>query len=134
MNEIHVGMIGVGNMGGAITRRLLEMGAKVTVCDRNAEVLSALEQEGAALAATPRDVADQCPIVIACLSSPEASIDVAVGEGGVAHGKAVEVYIETSTIGRAPIELIAKRLQAQGIGLIDCPISGGVRRARESLR
>lgn len=130
MNEIRVGMIGVGNMGGAMARRMLEMGAKVTVFDRNSDALSAIEQAGASVAVSPRDVADQCPIVIACLPSPETSIDVAVGEQGVVQGKAVEVYIETSTIGRTPIELVAKRLQAQDIGFLDCPVSGGPRRAR----
>jgi 3-hydroxyisobutyrate dehydrogenase-like beta-hydroxyacid dehydrogenase len=129
MNEMHVGMIGVGNMGGAMARRMLEMGAKLTVFDHNCETLSAFRSAGAAIAASPREVADQCSIVFSCLPSPEASIDVATGSQGVALGRSIEVYVETSTIGRKTIELIAERLRAQNIGFLDCPISGGPRRA-----
>jgi 3-hydroxyisobutyrate dehydrogenase-like beta-hydroxyacid dehydrogenase len=129
MNGIRVGMIGVGNMGGAMARRLLKLGVNVTVFDRNGAVQKALEECGASVAASPREIADQCSIVIACLSSPEASIDVALGDLGVVGGKAVEVYIETSTVGRPTIELIAEGLKAKNIGFVDCPISGGIRRA-----
>src|SRR4051812_11927091 len=122
MNEIDVGIIGVGNMGGAMARRLLDMGVKVTACDRNTALLCALAEEGAIAAPSPKDVADHCRIVIGCLPSPEASTDVALGARGVVHGTAIEVYVETSTIGRAAIELIAQNLQEQGIGCIDCPI------------
>lgn len=131
MKEDRVGMIGVGNMGGAMARRLLATGVEVTVFDRNVDTLSALGREGATLAVSPRHVADQCPIVIACLPSPEASIEVAVGDEGVERGKTIEAYVEMSTIGRATIELIAARLQAQEIGFLDCPVSGGLQRAAD---
>jgi len=129
MNDTRVGMIGLGNMGGAMARRMLEMGASLTVFDRNDETLAAFRQAGADVAGSPREVADRCQIVLSCLPSPEASIEVATGELGVAQGQAIEVYVETSTIGRATIELIAERLQQRRVGFVDCPISGGPRRA-----
>ena len=129
MSEIRVGIVGVGKMGGAMARRILDTGAKLTVCDRNRNTVATLENAGARVAASAQDLADQCTIVISCLPSPEASVDVAIGEQGVVHGKAVRVLIETSTIGRAAIDVIAKGLEERNIGFLDCPISGGPRRA-----
>lgn len=131
MKQLKIGFIGVGNMGGAMARRLVDMGADVTVFDRSADAMAAMQEAGAKLSISPKAVADQCPIVFACLPSPEVSVEVALGADGVVHGQAIEVYVETSTIGRAASEALAASLQAHNVGYLDCPVSGGIRRALE---
>ncbi len=125
-----VGIIGAGNMGGPMALRLLDLGANLTVCDTNPQALAPLVARGAAVAATPRDLADKVDIVFASMPSREASIEVAFGEKGVVHGRKLKVYVETSTLGSATIRRIGSEMTARNIGFLDGPISGGPPGAR----
>ena len=69
--------------------------------------------------------------MFACLPSPEISRTVATGADGVASGKAMKIYIESSTIGQATIIAIAEALAARGISTLDMPVSGGPIWARD---
>lgn len=126
----HVGIIGAGNMGAAMAHHLLDLGVKLTVCDRDARVLAPLVERGAGLAKTPRALADAASIVVASLPSLEASMAVALGEEGVVHGRSVRVYVETSTLGSDTMRGIAGGLAERRIGFLDAPVSGGPPGAR----
>lgn len=123
-----IGFIGVGHMGGAMAQRLIDGGFDVIACDTDPARMQAMAALGADTARDPRDVADRAEIIFACLPSREASR--AVGSA-VAGGKALKVYIETSTIGEATLSAIAKELQDRGIAVLDMPVSGGPLWARE---
>jgi 3-hydroxyisobutyrate dehydrogenase-like beta-hydroxyacid dehydrogenase len=130
MTALKVGLIGAGNMGQPMALRLLEQGVDLSVCDRNPAALEPLVALGAHVCADPQALADRCELIIASMPSREASVAVALGERGMLAGKALRVYIETSTLGSAVIDKIATRLRSKGIGLIDAPISGGPPAAR----
>ena len=98
-----LGFIGCGHMGGAMALRLAEAGYSLVVCDPDATRLEPLLAKGAIAAATPREVADRAEIVFACLPSQKISRDVAYGDDGVVGGKAIRIYIESSTIGQPTI-------------------------------
>lgn len=129
MTDKTVGFIGLGNMGMPMARRILEADFKLTVLDTNPQALSEFHGK-ATIATTPRDVADNAEIVFACLPSPRVSLDVALGSDGVAHGKAIEVYVETSTLGTETMAELEAGLRDSGIVLLDGPISGGPPAAR----
>jgi 3-hydroxyisobutyrate dehydrogenase-like beta-hydroxyacid dehydrogenase len=50
---------------------------------------------------------------------------VALAEDGIAAGEAIEVYVETSTLGLAAIDAVAARMASAGILFLDNPIVGG---------
>lgn len=126
----HIGIIGAGNMGGAMAHHLLDLGVKLSVCDLNPQAIAPLAARGAAVAASPRDLADQADIIIASMPSHAASLDVALGECGVVHGARVKVYAETSTLGSAAMREMASAMTARNIGFLDAPVSGGPPGAR----
>ena len=126
-----LGFIGCGHMGGAMALRLAEAGYPLVVCDPKAARLAPLISKGAVAAATPRDVADRAEIVFACLPSQKISRHVACGNDGVIGGKAIRIYIESSTIGQPTILAIAEKLAAANIAVLDMPVSGGPSWARE---
>jgi 3-hydroxyisobutyrate dehydrogenase-like beta-hydroxyacid dehydrogenase len=64
-------------------------------------------------------------LVFACLPTPEVCREVALAEDGVTAGKAIEIYVETSTLGMAAIDAIAASLAARNIQFLDNPIVGG---------
>ncbi|OZI46716.1 NAD(P)-dependent oxidoreductase [Bordetella genomosp. 5] len=124
-NENVAGFIGLGAMGAAIARRVVGAGVTLHVHDPDANRAAALRERGAIVHDSPRAVADAAPIVYACLPDARVSRDVAFGQNGVAGGKAIQVYVEMSTIGRQAVVEIAQGLSAQGIDMVDAPVSGG---------
>lgn len=120
-----IGFIGVGKMGAAMAARLLQRGATLVVCDPDPAACAALARAGAAVADTPRAVADQVPLAFACLPSGEISEQVALGPAGLVHGRTLRTYVETSTIGQQTMEHIARGLDGHGIDTVDAPVSGG---------
>ena len=128
---IPLGFIGTGSLGGEMARRLLDAGYPVIVLDPNPAAVTPLKERGAKVAATPREVADTAEIVFATLPSAKVSREVALGPDGVVKGKAVKIYVEMSTIGKAEIMAIEEGLRPSGIGLLDAPVTGGRPRARE---
>ena len=79
-----LGFIGLGNMGGAIALRLLRAGYPLTVLDLDDEKMQALKKNGAAVAATPKEIAERSTIVLASLQ-PDDVEKVACGENGIAE-------------------------------------------------
>ena len=112
-----VGFIGLGAMGGAIAARLLQRGIDVLGFDIDAGAADRLRCRGGAVASSPREIADKCEIVFACLPTPEICQAVALGPGGVAGGSSVRIYAETSTIGGEVVRQMATGLKAAGVGL-----------------
>lgn len=123
MTSQRAGFIGVGNMGGPMAKNLLRAGIPLTVCDRNQAVLAPLRESGAQVGETPRDVADNAEIVFACLAGAENSREVALGDAGIVHGKAVKIYVELSTNGVEIVHTLDRALKAKRIGFLDSPVS-----------
>ena len=130
-DKVHLGWIGLGQMGLPMAERLLGEDVVLHVMDTNPSTVSDLVAKGAVAHPTPRSVADAAGIVFACLPSQEISRSVAFGSDGVAGGKAITTYVETSTIGTETIAAIATELGEKGIDVVDSPISGGPPAARE---
>jgi 3-hydroxyisobutyrate dehydrogenase-like beta-hydroxyacid dehydrogenase len=121
-----IGFIGLGNMGAPMARRLIEAGHKLTVYDTRNDAVVPFVALGAQLASSPQDVADRVETVMASLPSLEISEKVAIGDGGVIHGKRVKRFIDLSTTGSRVAAKIAAELAKKNIVQIDSPVSGGV--------
>lgn len=126
---VNTGFIGLGNMGKPMAEQILKAGFKLTVLDTDPEALASFRGT-ARIASSPREVADHAEVVFACLPSPKVSLDVAFGSAGIVTGKAVKVYVETSTLGTETIYKLAQGFDERRIALLDGPISGGPPAAR----
>jgi len=121
-----IGFIGLGNMGSPMARRLIEAGHKLVVYDTRNDAVAPFVALGAQLASSPQDVADRVETVMASLPSLQISQKVALGEGGVIHGKRIRRFIDLSTTGARVAAEIAVELAKKNIVQIDSPVSGGV--------
>ena len=134
MNRPRLGFIGIGLMGEAMTRRLLERGWQVTAWNLEPERLDLVTPHGAVTAASPADVVAASDIVLMCVLDGKAVDHCVFGERGIAAASAGrgKLLIDLSTIDPAATRDMAARLAAQaGTGWIDCPVSGGPAAARE---
>jgi len=121
-----IGFIGLGNMGFPMARRLIEAKHRLVVFDQRKEAMDRLVELGAQAASSPKDVADRAETVMASLPSPQTSLDVATGSGGVIEGKRVKRFVDLSTVGSHMAVRIHDRLAERNIVQLDSPVSGGV--------
>jgi 3-hydroxyisobutyrate dehydrogenase len=132
-NAEKLGYLGLGMMGFPMARRLIAAGHGVTVWNRSAGKAAALVEAGAKLAAHPREVAATASILFLCLTDAAAVEEVVFGASGLAtvagSGKLV---VDFSSIHPDAARAIAARLrEANGMGWIDAPVSGGTMGAEQ---
>src|SRR6266545_1104899 len=83
---MQIGIAGIGKMGAAIAQRLMEVGHKVTAWNRSAAKTKPLADAGAAVAATPTELANNAEAVITILTDAAAIDAVYNGASGLLSG------------------------------------------------
>ena len=131
MSKRSVGFIGLGAMGGAMAERLLESGVGLYVLDRSEAAMARFTERGAAACANPAAMADHVDVVFSCLPTAAAARSVAIGDNGAIHGSRIQVLVEVATVGKRAIEPVATAFAEQGKAVVDAPVSGGPRGARD---
>jgi len=121
-----IGFIGLGIMGRGMTHNLLKKGHAVTVWNRTASRMDEFVDAGASAAGSPAQVAQECDIVMICVSDTPDVEAVVLGEGGLIEGLgAGKLVIDHSTISPQTTLELAKAVNAKGAHWLDAPISGG---------
>ncbi len=127
-----VGIVGVGNMGGAMAANLLARGWTVHVHDLDASKTRNLEPFGAIPSASGTQLATKSEAVIVCVVDAAQTEDVLFGPQGVLAGlRPGCTVLLCPTIAPADVEHFAGRLARSGVHAIDAPMSGGPARARD---
>jgi 3-hydroxyisobutyrate dehydrogenase-like beta-hydroxyacid dehydrogenase len=127
-----LGFVGVGNMGEPICRHLLEGGYELLIYDADPEALARLSDTPAVPAASPEALATEADVVLLSLPNSDVVEEVVFGESGLNEGlSAGKALIDTSSSRPSSTRGISERLAAEGIDMLDAPVSGGVLRARE---
>ena len=116
--------------GPPMAGKLLDGGHSLTVYDISEAAMRPLLERQARQAACPKDLADQCEIVFVSLPTLAAFRAVVFGPDGLAQGKAMKLLVNTCTVGVPFVKEIEQAMAAQGVTLVDCPISGGPPGAR----
>lgn len=132
MTKPRIGFIGIGIMGEAMTRRLLDKGYEVTVWNLEPERLETVVPHGARPAASPADVAAVSDVVMLCVLHMAAVERCVFAEDGiVAGGSATKLVIDLSTADPEGTRQAAGKLKAlTGADWVDAPVSGGPQLAR----
>lgn len=127
--SLRVGYVGLGAMGGALTRRLM-LSRSMTVFDANRQSVDTLAGEGATAAADLPALARECDVIFVCVPTSAIVREVVFGKGGLAEGLSAGKIIVDQTTGDPSITRgIAADLQKIGVPLVDAPVSGGPRGA-----
>src|SRR2546422_10222531 len=125
-----IGFIGLGTMGRHMASNLIRAGHALVVHDVRREAAAPHRDAGAGWADTPRAVAEATDVVFTSLPGPPEVEAVALGEQGLLAGlKAGKVYFDLTTNAPALVRRIHATFTAQGIHMLDAPVSGGPRGA-----
>jgi 3-hydroxyisobutyrate dehydrogenase-like beta-hydroxyacid dehydrogenase len=122
-----LGFIGLGAMGGRVTKRLLDAGHPVVGYNRTRAKAEWLVAAGLRLADTPRQVAESADIVFTMVTNTAALEAVLYSADGLLAGLgADQVYIDMSTVSPAKSRELAETVRSQGARMLDAPVSGSV--------
>ena len=125
-----IAFIGLGAMGMPMLRHLIAAGYPARVFARSPAARATAVAMGARLCDSPADAALGAGFVITNVTGTEDVRAVLLGAGGViesaAHGT---VCIDHSTISAIATREMALALAAQGVLLLDAPVSGGAQGA-----
>jgi len=119
-----VGFIGLGIMGKPMAENLIEAGYDLVVYNRTRE--KAEELDGATVADSPKEVAEQSDIVITMLPDSPQVEEVLAGEEGVFEGiREGALLVDMSTISPVVTEELSDKAKEKGASMLDAPVSGG---------
>jgi len=118
-----VGLIGLGNMGGRMARRLVDAGWEVVGYDPRASC------DGVEAASGPAEVAARCPTVL--LSLPDSTVVEPVVHELLPAADAGTTVVDLSTASPESTVALARDAAAQGVTYLDAGISGGAAAAEK---
>ena len=129
-----LGFVGIGYMGRPIARRLLESGFKLTAYDRDPSKAEELIRYGGAVAQSASELSSSCNVVLSCLPSDEAVLDIYRGPDGVfASVRRDSRVIDLSTVYPETSQELARQGSERGVEVLDVTISGSTPAAENGL-
>lgn len=130
--DMRVGFAGLGRMGTEMARNLARAGHDLLLWNRSAVKATELAGElDCGTAATPRDLATACDVVITMLADDDASARVHGGDDGLFAGAGTLTLLEMGTMSPDHVATLAKAAP-HGVQVIDAPVSGSTQAARDA--
>jgi 3-hydroxyisobutyrate dehydrogenase len=122
-----VGIVGVGNMGGRIARRIHDAGVEIAGYDQAREQVAAA---GIPAAATVAELVGSVDVVLLSLPDSRVIESVVLGDGGIAEScHEGQVVVDLSTAAPDSSIRIHDELASRGVSFLDAGISGGAKAA-----
>src|SRR6266849_6146926 len=129
-----LGFVGIGYMGRPIARRLLESGFKLTAYDRDHSKTGELIRYGGNAAQSVSELSSSCNVLLSCLPSDEAVLDIYRGPEGVfANAHRGSRVIDLSTVYPETSQELSRLGSEHGVEVLDVTISGSTPAAEKGL-
>jgi 3-hydroxyisobutyrate dehydrogenase len=121
-----IAFLGLGHMGAAMARHLLDSGHTLTVWNRTPAKTEPFTARGATAAASPAEAVRDADIVITMLADP-AAVDT-IADAILPELRPGTRWVEMSTIGPDAVSQLGQRLP-KGVTLVDAPVLGSTDKA-----
>ena len=123
MSDRVIGFIGLGNMGGRMTRRITSTGTTVVGFDAATDNI---DRAGAVAATSTADVAARTDVILLSLPSSPIVEAVVLGDDGILpNARSGQIVVDLSTAAPESTRRISAALAERGVQYIDAGISGG---------
>ncbi len=126
MSDITLGFVGLGRMGGPMSKRLVDRGFTVVGFDLSPDAVKTAGDSGVTIASTAKEVGAKADLVFVSLPTPDIVFNTVAGDDGIADGGKVRTIVDISTTGPTAAKKAAEALSAKNVIWFDCPISGGI--------
>ncbi|AJZ75512.1 NAD(P)-dependent oxidoreductase [Candidatus Nitrosotenuis cloacae] len=123
---MRVGIVGTGLLGNAVGLNLLKRGHTLTAYNRTRSKTAELEQNGAKIVNSPKQVSESSDVVFTIVKNADAVRKVSFGDDCVACGKHDGLIVcDMSTINPISSKEIASEFASRGVAFLDTPVMGG---------
>ena len=122
-SENVVAVLGTGIMGAAMARNLLGAGLQVRVWNRSQEKAERLAEDGATVAASPKEAVDGAGFVVTMLADAGAIAEV-LGDDALSGLAGDGIWLQMSTVGLNGNERLARLAGENGVAYVDAPVLG----------
>lgn len=124
-NDLKLGFVGLGIMGGPMAGHLVAAGNKVFIHTRS-KVPAELASTKAVQCASPQEVAEKADIIFTMVPDTPDVEKVLFGDRGIALGLSKgKIVVDMSSISPIATKAFAKKINALGCDYLDAPVSGG---------
>lgn len=121
-----IGIVGTGMLGNAVGLNLLKLGFDLTVYNRTKEKTRELQNNGAEVVDSPKNVAENSELIIIVVKDADAVKKVSFGKNGIIEGKHDGMTVaDMSTISPIESKNISKKFLEHEIIKLDIPVMGG---------
>ena len=115
-DEEKIGFIGLGNMGGALARRLAD--SRTMVFDRDSRRIAPLVGSGSLPARDSGEIASSCDIILACLPTSSVTEELLFGKQGILPNmRSSQIFIDMTSGDPELSRYQAAQLRNHGIDL-----------------
>lgn len=122
-----LGFVGLGAMGGRVTKRLLDAGHTVVGYNRTRSKSQWLLDAGLRWGESPRAVAEAADVIFSMVTNTAALEAIVEGPDGILAGLGPEkIYVDMSTVSPAKSRAVAEQVAQRGARMLDTPVSGSV--------
>lgn len=123
---MRVGFIGLGSQGAPMARAIVDAGFETTLWARRPASLEPYSDTAAKTAASPAELAAASDIACLCVIGDEDVRELAYGAEGLLAGMSPGgTIVIHSTVHPDTCRELADKAAAQGISVLDAPVSGG---------
>ena len=130
--ESILGFVGIGYMGRPIAQRLLQSGFRLTAYDRHRAKAEELVRYGGKVAESVAELSSRCDVVLSCLASDEAVLNIYKGaDGAFANAHRGLLLIDLSTVSPQTSRELSRLGSERGLGVLDVTISGSTPAAEQ---
>ena len=120
-----LGYVGLGVMGSAISRRLLDAGTPCACGTARARRRSRCSRRARRWAESPREVAERSEVVFTMVTNTAAVRAVTDGAEGILAGLGPgKIYVDMSTASPANTRALGEEVAGAGAQMLDAPVSG----------
>jgi 3-hydroxyisobutyrate dehydrogenase len=125
-DDVVVGFIGLGTMGGRMAANVQKAGFKLVVHDLHRQAASHHLNAGATWADSPRALASQADVILTSLPEPSDVEAVAHGPDGLLAGmRPGAAWFDLSTNAPSVVKALHAAFAEKGVHMLDAPVSGG---------
>jgi 3-hydroxyisobutyrate dehydrogenase len=132
-----IGFIGLGTMGAAMAANIARARSSLTAWNRTPGRAPELADLGVRHVGSLRELAEASDVVVICISDTPDVESALFGGPDTGDGLAAalapgSLVIDCSTISPSATRAFAERLRADGIAMVDAPVSGGSEGAQKA--
>ncbi len=116
-----IGFVGLGGMGGGLTKNLLAHGLPVSVLDRRSAAVETAVARGARAAASMSDLARGCDVLMVCVNTADDSESLILGV--LDELQSGQIVVEHTTTNPESIERLDAAVRATGAEFAEAPMT-----------